>query len=111
MSCVTGIQRRLFHIAMWTEGGDGLLSGLCHMLHLHTICVCACNYEHVCAHMLTWTCVCVCVNSSSRRPRTDTRLGCVRALRQMWLYMIKCLLKGDRASVGIKSGGRREETE
>lgn len=56
-------------------------------------------------------CVPACVNSSSRRPATDTRLGCVHTQRQTWLYKIKGLLKRNRASVGIKSRGRREDRE
>jgi len=80
-----------------------------------SVCVCVCKGEHVCVHAHVDPCVCAlhsaCVNSSSWRPKTDARLGWVLAQRQTWLYMIKCLLKWDGASVGIKSGGRREDTE
>lgn len=100
-------------------GRNGLLSGLCHMLHLHTICVYVCNCEHAfvraCADVDLCTCACanICMCEIIIKKTQDRRTPgvCVHAQRQMWLYMIKCLLKRDRASVGIKSGGWREETE
>lgn len=56
--------------------------------------------------------ICACTYmSSSRWSGPDTRLQCVHAHRQTWLYMIKGLLKRNRASVGMKSRGRREDRE
>lgn len=99
---------------MWTGGDDGLLSGLCHILHLHTICTCVHNCEHllcVCAEVVcAFVCVrepaLACVKSPSRRTRTDTCLGCVHTQRQMWLYMIKCLLKRRQSKCRDKERGQ-----
>ncbi len=82
MSCVAGIQPWLFHIAMRTGGGDGLLSGLCHLLHLHTICVCVCWRGPMCVCV----CVCVCELIIKKTPDRHTPGVCARTETDVVIY-------------------------
>lgn len=109
MSCVTGIQPQLMEAMVCYL--DDIISYIC------TPSVCMCVTASMCMYVHADVDLCACVRapafaySSSRRPRTD-------AQRQMWSYMKKNthtqkkrLLIIDRASVEIKSGGQRKETE
>lgn len=68
------------------------------------LCVCVCWRGPVC--------VCVSepalaiVKSPSRRTGRDTCLGYVHTQRQMWLYMIKCLLKRRQSKCRDKERGQ-----
>lgn len=111
MSCVTGIQPRLEdamacyldYVTCYT-----CTPSVCMCVTVSMrLCVCAC----VCWRGPVYVCMCQHLHVWNHHQDIRTPGVCVHAQRQMWLYMIKCLLKRDRASVGIKSGGWREETE
>ena len=76
-------------------------------LHLHTICGCVCDREHVCVahadvdHVCVCVCTCMCALIMKRKTQGRHTAGeCVHAHWQMWLYMIKWLLKGDEQVSG-----------